>query len=115
MKQTLRILSAEQHAGESGADEGLKVLQLPNDADPLAADLDLEGVGRIELQFPKFTDGRAYSQAIMLRRRRRFAGDIRATGDVIIDLLVHMQRSGFSSAVLREGVDASAAQRQFER
>jgi len=115
MKQTLRILSAEQHAGESGADEGLKVLQLPNDADPLAADLDLEGVDRIELQFPKFTDGRAYSQAIMLRRRRRFAGDIRATGDVFVDLLVHMQRSGFSSAVLREGVDASAAQRQFER
>ena len=44
-----------------------------------------------------------------------FKGDIRATGDVLIDQLVQMQRSGFSSAVLREGVDASAAQRQFDR
>ena len=70
---------------------------------------------RIELQFPKFTDGRAYSQALLLRRRYQFAGDIRATGDVLIDQLVHMHRSGFSSAVLAGGVDASAAERQFAR
>jgi len=44
-----------------------------------------------------------------------FKGDIRATGDVLIDQLVQMQRMGFSSAVLKEGVDASAAQRQFDR
>ena len=115
MKQALRILSAADHAGESEDPKGLKVLQLPNDADPTAAEVDLEGVDRIELNFPKFTDGRAFSQALLLRRRRRFAGDIRATGDVLIDQLVQMQRSGFSSAVLREGVDASAAQRQFDR
>lgn len=48
------------------------------------------------------------------RRRRGFKGDIRATGDVLIDQLVQMQRTGFSSAVLREGVDAADAQRQFE-
>ena len=29
--------------------------------------LDLQGVQRIDLQFPKFTDGRAYSQAVLLR------------------------------------------------
>jgi len=115
MKQALRILSAADHAGESEDPKGLKVLQLPNDADPTAAEVDLEGVDRIELNFPKFTDGRAFSQALLLRRRRRFAGDIRATGDVLIDQLVQMQRSGFSSAVLREGVDASAARRQFDR
>jgi uncharacterized protein (DUF934 family) len=67
------------------------------------------------LQFPKFTDGRAYSQAFLLRRRLGFAGELRATGDVLIDQLVHMQRTGFDVAVLREGVDASAAERQFER
>ncbi|MFT4267073.1 MAG: DUF934 domain-containing protein [Xenophilus sp.] len=111
MTRTLRILTAAEQAGEHGR---LKVLQLPNDADPLAAEVDLEGVDRVELDFPKFTDGRAFSQALLLRRRRRFAGDIRATGDVLIDQLVQMQRSGFSSAVLREGVDPSAAQRQFE-
>ncbi len=92
-------------------------LQIANDAEiaDLAAAGSLNGVERIELHFPKFTDGRAYSQALLLRRRYRFAGDIRATGDVLIDQLVHMYRSGFSSAVLAEGVDPAAAQRQFDR
>ena len=75
----------------------------------------LEGVQRVELQFPKFTDGRAYSQARLLRQRRQFSGEIRATGDVLIDQLVHMARCGFDVAVLKEGVDAADAQRQFER
>ena len=97
--------------------EAEKTLQIANDADlaQLAASGALEGVARIELQFPKFTDGRAYSQALLLRRRYQFTGDIRATGDVLIDQLVHMHRSGFSSAVLAEGVDAAAAERQFAR
>ena len=97
--------------------EAENTLQIANDADlaEIAASGALEGVARVVLQFPKFTDGRAYSQALLLRRRYKFAGDIRATGDVLIDQLVHMHRSGFSSAVLAPGVDASAAQRQFER
>ncbi|WP_312306382.1 DUF934 domain-containing protein [Pulveribacter sp.] len=97
--------------------EAEKRLQIPNDADlaELATSGALEGVQVIELHFPKFTDGRAYTQALLLRRRWRFAGDIRATGDVLIDQLVHMHRSGFSSAVLAEGVDPAAAERQFAR
>ncbi|SDM45511.1 protein of unknown function [Oryzisolibacter propanilivorax] len=97
--------------------EAGKALQIANDADlgALAASGALDGIACIELQFPKFTDGRAYTQALLLRRRYQFAGDIRATGDVLIDQLVHMHRSGFSSAVLAEGVDPAAAQRQFER
>ena len=97
--------------------EAENTLQIANDADlaEIAASGALEGVARVELQFPKVTDGRAYSQALLLRRRYTFAGDLRATGDVLIDQLVHMHRSGFSSAVLAPGVDASAAQRQFER
>ena len=97
--------------------EGQKALQIANDTElaELAASGALQGVARVELHFPKFTDGRAYSQALLLRRRYRFTGDIRATGDVLIDQLVHMHRSGFSSAVLAEGVDPAAAQRQFER
>jgi len=97
--------------------EAENTLQIANDADlaEIAASGALEGVARVELQFPKFTDGRAYSQALLLRRRYKFAGDIRATGDVLIDQLVHMHRSGFSSAVLAEGVAVDAAQRQFDR
>ena len=77
---------------------------LANDADVQA--LDLDGVERIDLNFPKFTDGRAFSQAFVLRRRG-FTGDIRAHGDVLIDQLLQMQRSGFSSAVLRDDQDAA--------
>ena len=97
--------------------DNLKTLQLANDVEiaELVEAGTLAGIERIELQFPKFTDGRAYSQALLLRRRYRFAGDIRATGDVLIDQLVQMQRSDFSSAVLAEGVDPGAAQRQFDR
>jgi uncharacterized protein (DUF934 family) len=91
-----------------------KVLQLPNDADPLAIEVCLEDIERIDLSFPKFTDGRAYSQAFLLRRRLGFKGDIRATGDVLIDQLVQMERTGFSSAVLKEGVDATDAQRFYQ-
>ena len=93
--------------------DDLNVLELANDADALQ--VPLEGVDRIELNFPKFTDGRAYSLAYLLRRRRKFAGDIRATGDVLVDQLVQMQRTGFSSAVLKEGRDVADAQRQFDR
>ncbi|MDB5955914.1 MAG: hypothetical protein JWP60_2522 [Ramlibacter sp.] len=89
------------------------VVVLANDAD--VQEVALEGVDRIELNFPKFTDGRAFSQAYLLRRRRKFTGDIRATGDVLIDQLVQMQRTGFSSAVLKEGKDVAEAQRQFDR
>ena len=93
--------------------DGQKIIDLPNDADPLT--LDLVGVARIDLHFPKFSDGRAFSQARLLRQRLKFAGEIRATGDVLIDQLVQMARCGFDVAVLREGVDLADAQRQFDR
>jgi uncharacterized protein (DUF934 family) len=80
-----------------------QLLKLPNDADPMQQSL--QDVQTIELHFPKFTDGRAFSQALMLRRRCGFSGDIRATGDVLIDQLSQMQRCGFSSAVLRADQD----------
>ena len=105
----MKIISAQEHQ----AVDSPAAITLTNDADPRT--LDLSGVTRIDLQFPAFTDGRAYSQAFLLRRRLRFAGELRATGDVLIDQLVQMQRTGFDVAVLKEGVDASAAQRQLDR
>jgi len=105
----MKIITAQEHQ----AVESPAVLSLANDVDPRT--LDLNGVTRIDLQFPAFTDGRAYSQAFLLRRRLRFAGELRATGDVLIDQLVQMRRTGFDVAVLKDGVDASAAQRQLDR
>ncbi|MBF5004382.1 DUF934 domain-containing protein [Diaphorobacter caeni] len=107
----MQIFAANEH--QPVTEDQKHIVVLPNDADPLA--LDLAGVERIDLDFPKFTDGRAFSQARLLRQRRQFTGEIRATGDVLIDQLVQMARCGFDVAVLREGVDKADAKRQFER
>ncbi len=96
MSQTLQLFSAGDFAA---SENDTQRLSLANDADPREADL--SGITVIELHFPKFSDGRAFSQAFLLRRRLGFTGEIRATGDVLIDQLVQMQRSGFTQAVLR--------------
>lgn len=97
--------------GATGPETG--TIDIAGDIDPRT--LNLDGVQRINLHFPKFTDGRAYSQAFLLRRRLNFKGEIRANGDVLIDQLVQMQRSGFDAAVLRADQDLAHAQRQFAR
>ncbi len=93
--------------------DGVKTLRLVNDCD--VREVSLEGVERIELQFPKFTDGRAYTQAVMLRRRRGFGADIRALGDVLVDQVLQMQRTGFTSAVLREDQNVQVAKDTLNR
>ncbi len=112
MQFTLQLIAAQDHEAQA-AQAAPGVLALANDVDALEPSL--EGVQRIDLHFPKFTDGRAYSQAFILRRRRGFTGEIRATGDVLIDQLVQMHRTGFTSAVLRADQNTAFAQRQFER
>jgi len=106
----MKIIEAQDHQSAEGQ---AGVLVLDNTVDPQT--LSLDGITRVDLNFPKFTDGRAYSQAYLLRRRLGFSGEIRATGDVLIDQLVQMSRSGFDVAVLRAGVDIADAQRQFDR
>jgi uncharacterized protein (DUF934 family) len=96
MKLIAENTIASSGEGQNGSEN---VVTLANDADPRA--LDLSGVTRVDLQFPKFTDGRAFSQAFLLRRRLGFTGDIRATGDVLVDQLQQMARTGFTEAVLR--------------
>jgi uncharacterized protein (DUF934 family) len=91
--------------------KGQNVVQLPNDADPQTLAGQLDGVDAVELQFPKFTDGRAFSQAFMLRKRLGFTGVVRATGQVLVDQLVQMKRTGFSEAVLRDGQSMAVAEK----
>ena len=109
MNQTISLIASGEVA-QSTADAN--VLQLANDADPRS--LALDGVQRIELHFPKFSDGRAYSQAFLLRRRLGYQAELRAIGDVLVDQVVQMQRCGFDSAVLRADQDLAVAQRQFD-
>lgn len=103
---SIELFSAAQFAAP---EPDTRRLVLANDADPREADL--SGIDVVELQFPKFVDGRAFSQAFLLRRRLGFAGQIRATGEVLIDQLVQMARSGFTQAVLRADQDLAHGQR----
>jgi uncharacterized protein (DUF934 family) len=107
----IRLLTLAEHA----SDTPRHVISLANDADPAGQQAAIETAARVELHFPNFTDGRAYSQAYLLRRRLGFKGDLRAMGDVLADQLIQMERTGFSSAVLKDGIDPADAQRQLDR
>ena len=84
---------------------------LPNTVDVEDIAADLPRFALVALEFPKWVDGRAYSQARTLRARLRYAGEIRATGEVLVDMLPLLQRTGFDAVVLREGERRSSAER----
>ena len=82
-----------------------------NDADVKELADDLPRLALVALQFPKWVDGRAYSQARLLRSRYRFGGEVRATGEVLVDMLPLLKRTGFDSVVLRADQSIDAAER----
>jgi uncharacterized protein (DUF934 family) len=84
------------------------VLLSPTD-DPLALVADLPRLSLIALDFPRFTDGRAYSSARLIRERMGWTGELRAVGDVLRDQLFLMARCGFSSFALRADQNPLAA------
>ena len=84
---------------------------LENDQDVRDIEADLPRLGLITLRFPKWVDGRAYSQAHLLRSRYRFQGEIRALGEVLVDMLPLLQRTGFDAVVLRADQSREAAER----
>jgi uncharacterized protein (DUF934 family) len=72
-----------------------------------------ESVQLIGVQFPKFTDGRGYSTAVLLRSRHGWRGELRALGDVLHDQLFALRRVGFDSFALRADRDPAHALRAF--
>ena len=77
----------------------------PSDpVEQIAGDLDRLSV--IALEFPKFNDGRAMSQARLLRDRYGYSGEIRATGKVVRDLLLFMHRCGFDAFEVADNITA---------
>ncbi|MBA2400029.1 MAG: DUF934 domain-containing protein [Bradyrhizobium sp.] len=62
----------------------------------------------VALVFPSFRDGRAYSQARLLRERHGYDGELRATGQVLRDQFVFMSRAGFDAFEVRKDFDADA-------
>jgi uncharacterized protein (DUF934 family) len=84
---------------------------VPNDTDVESLEPDLPRLDLIALQFPKWVDGRAYSQARVLRSRLRFAGELRATGEVLVDMLPLLHRTGFDAVQLRADQSLESGQR----
>jgi uncharacterized protein (DUF934 family) len=69
----------------------------------------------IAVDFPTLMDGRGYSRAQLLRQELGYAGELRATGDVGVDQLHYLLRSGFDTFALRPGTDVEAAQSALRR
>jgi uncharacterized protein (DUF934 family) len=91
-------------------------LRLEPGDDPAAFAGRLAAAGRVEVNFPKFTDGRGYSIARLLRERHGYRGELRAVGDIRRDQVFYLSRVGFDAFLLRDGedaVDALAALGEF--
>jgi len=75
-------------------------VRLSPEDDPHDLADDLDRLELIEVTFPKYVDGRGYSQGQLLRRRLGYEGELRAVGDVLRDQALLMVRSGFDALVL---------------
>ena len=105
------LISADRFLGEA---EALKSRQAPvgviwpnnrpiGELEPYLGQISL-----VALVFPTFRDGRAYSQARLLRERYKFRAELRATGQVLRDQFVFMLRAGFDSFEVVKQADAEA-------
>jgi uncharacterized protein (DUF934 family) len=78
----------------------------PNDRRVAELEPWLTRLALVALNFPKFRDGRGYSQARLLRERYGFSGELRATGDVLRDQFQFLLRAGFDSFEVKKPADA---------
>ena len=72
-------------------------IRLHSDQPPELIAADLQHFAVVALEFPKFRDGRAYSYARLLRERYGFKGELRAVGEVLLEQLFFMLRTGFDA------------------
>ena len=89
------------HSGKLG-------VRLASDQKPALIADDLEHFDLVALEFPAFTDGRAYSYARLLRDRYGYTGEVRAVGDVLLEQLNFMQRVGFDAFSIADDGTAEA-------
>ena len=111
-----RLLTLDQwHAVKGRWPADMKVaIEFPNDADVNELAADLHRISLVVLHFPKWTDGRAYSQAHLLRIRHQFKGAIRACGEVLVDMMQLLARTGFDEVVMRGDQSQAAAQKALD-
>ena len=89
--------------------DGINAFSVENTTDVTLLKPWLNSISLIVLDFPLFTDGRAYSQAVEIRRHLGWQGQIRAKGHVLRDQLSHMYRCGFNSFAISEDKEPADA------
>ena len=74
----------------------------------------LDRIALVEIDFPRFRDGRGYSSARILREAG-YTGELRAAGDVLVDQMLFMRRCGFDSFAPYAPVDEQVLKAALER
>lgn len=87
---------------------------LPGNAEPEEVAEALADLPVVAIEVPKFTDGRHFSLARLLRERYGYAGELRAFGDVLPDQLFYMRRCGYDSFELKPGKSLETGLRTLE-
>jgi uncharacterized protein (DUF934 family) len=87
----------------------------PNNRDIAELAPYLGRLAAVALVFPAFKDGRAYSQARILREQLKYRGELRATGQVLRDQFLFMQRAGFNTFEVKKDSDATAFAETLKR
>ncbi len=95
--EPLQEVSLDDWRANPQAHASATALVVSNDASLDDIEKDIDGFASIILNFPSFTDGRAYSQARLLRERIGYTGEIRARGDVLTDQIFFMSRCGIDA------------------
>src|SRR6202163_1890615 len=103
------IVSAKRFLAEADAlirRDGSLGVSWPNDRRVAELEPWLGHLALIALDFPKFRDGRAYSQARLLREQYNYRGTLRAAGDILRDQFQFLVRAGFDSFEVKKAADA---------
>ena len=108
------LIKNRRVATESPLSPDAEVLRLEPTDDPAAVAGRLGRVARVEVNFPKFGDGRGFSIAKLLRERYGYKGELRAVGHLTRDHLLYLERCGFNAFELRAGEDPHEALAGFD-
>jgi uncharacterized protein (DUF934 family) len=81
-------------------------VEWPNNRKVAELEAYLDRLAVVVLAFPNFKDGRGYSQARQLRERYRFAGELRAAGQILRDQFLFLVRAGFDALEVKKPADA---------
>ena len=109
-------LAIFQVDGDRLISEGRRVgVRLESDETVEALAYDLPRIAVVALAFPKFLDGRQYSNARILRQRYRFKGEVRAVGDVLREQAGAMLRCGFDAFEPADGSTPEEWERATQR